>query len=118
MMSSACMPNVSAEAILPARCMSHMRSSTARASSICRYIALTSSSVRPSSACFGCVAVSLATVVMLPLHVDRCAVDRQRGFRQDFGQGGMCVHVHGHLGGGALDELREGGLGDEVARVR
>ena len=36
-------------AILPARCMSHIRSSTARARSIARYMPSTSSSDRPSS---------------------------------------------------------------------
>src|SRR5688500_3495785 len=83
-------------AILPARCMSHMRSSTARARSIARYMPRTSSSLRPRSPCRGLV--SVWAIRMRLLDVDGRAVDGQGGLGEHFGQGRVGVDAHRDLG--------------------
>src|SRR4029079_6043964 len=105
------------KAILPARCMSHIRSSTARARSIWRYIASTSASVRPSALCPSSATLVFAISSILS-DVDRCAIDGQRRLDEHFGEGRMGVDRHRDLAGRPLQQQGQCGRGEELARVR
>src|SRR4029453_10754859 len=110
------------KAILPARCMSHIRSSTARAISIWRYMASTSSSDSPRSWCRDGASVCATCSISLPAtycsssDVDRGAVHCQGGLGQRLGQGRVGMDAHGDLGGSPFHQagerrLREKGSG-------
>src|SRR5512141_2327790 len=102
--------------ILPARLRIHMRSSTARATAISRYISTRSSRDRPRSAPSSLSALGAALVVMgsESLEVDRLAVDGEGGLAQCLRQGGVRVDGRPDLPRGRLEQHGHTGLADEV----
>src|SRR4029078_263158 len=105
------------KAILPARCMSHIRSSTARASSIWRYMPSTSASVRPSAFCPSSATLVFA-ITPIVSDVNRGAIHGEGRLDQHLGQGRVRMDRHRDLARGALQQQGQGRLGQEVARVR
>src|SRR6185503_6526316 len=99
------------KAILPARCISHMRSSTARARSIWRYMARTSASVRPS-VLWPSSATLVSAITPIVSDVDRPAVHGEGRLDQHLGQGRVRVHGHRDLAGGPLQQQGERRLGE------
>src|SRR5438876_10479027 len=87
----------------PCRLISHIRSSTARASRITSYMRSAWLSVNPSERCRLCppLASTSWVLVAITLDVDREAIDGQRGLLDGFRQGRMRMDA-----GAAITESR------------